>query len=167
MGTRDDYIREWKCWQAYYNQGGQDPFHEDGTNLNLTRNHMIHYINLGVIPPDDMPLPPEVPWNYMANPEEIIEAANKALTIFEATPEFREIKRVQTKDKDLASLISMLCARITGLREAIEERDLVYCRRAGRDPQYYVDLVKETTKKCGLVDHTGEQVSLFELMGCR
>jgi len=132
----------------------------------LTRNHMIHSINLGVIPPDDMPLPPEVEWNYMANPEEIIARAKIALALYESTPEFAEIKGIKTKDKDLANLIAMLPARVTSLREAIEKRDYVHCRRDGRDPQYYVDLVKETAKKCGLVSRAGEQVSLFDLMGC-
>jgi len=169
FGTRDDYIREWNCWQSYHNKGGQDPFYADGTNLNLTRNHMIHDINLGVIPPDDMLLPPEVPWQYMAQPEEIIERAKTALSLYKATPEFAELKSAQRsiKDKELLRLAQMIPARITQLEDAIEKNDLVYCRMAGRDPTYYINLAKETAAKCGLINHTGEQVSLFELMGCR
>ena len=127
---------------------------------------MIYDINLGVIPPDDMPLPPEVEWNYMANPEEIIARAKEALALFESTPEFAEIKGIKTKDKGLANLIATLPVRVTSLRKAIEEKNYVYCRRDGWDPQYYVDMVKETAKKCGLVSRAGEQVSLYDLMGC-
>lgn len=37
----DESIQHWKYLKRY---GCSDPFYEDGTNLNLVRNHIIHYL---------------------------------------------------------------------------------------------------------------------------
>lgn len=34
---------EFKNWQRYKTKGGTDPFHPDGTNMNLIRNHIFYH----------------------------------------------------------------------------------------------------------------------------
>ena len=70
----DESLQRWKN----INQNGcNDPFYPDGTNMNLVRNHIIYYKKLieeicaeSNIPlPEEyyIPLPPKVNQNYMAN----------------------------------------------------------------------------------------------------
>lgn len=74
---RKEICREISHWE-YINQNGcNDPFWPDGTNMNLTRNHIIYakrqiskICEEHSIPvPEEMylPLPPEVNDYYMAN----------------------------------------------------------------------------------------------------
>lgn len=63
-------------WQDEYENGCSDPFWCDGTNLNLVRNHIMHYIdniimlckshNLSFPAILEKPVPKKVPDNYMA-----------------------------------------------------------------------------------------------------
>ena len=72
-----DILKEAEHWVDLYRNGGADPFWPDGTNLNLTRNHIIYYKrqilelceenNLPVPDAFYTPVPPTVPENYMAN----------------------------------------------------------------------------------------------------
>lgn len=69
-------VREINQWNYILENGCNDPFWPDGTNLNLTRNHIISYKReiaeyceaTGVeLPPEYyLPTPPEVDENYMA-----------------------------------------------------------------------------------------------------
>ena len=69
--------REIKHWRYLREYGCQDPQWPDGTNMNLTRNHIIWSKRLleelcadaGVDLPGEyyLPIPPEVPNNYMAD----------------------------------------------------------------------------------------------------
>ena len=72
-----DLEREITHWKHLYEDGGSDPSWPDGTNLNLTRNHVIYdkreirklctenYLSL----PETyfLPTPPQVSDSYMAN----------------------------------------------------------------------------------------------------
>jgi hypothetical protein len=72
------YIRkEIECWEYINKNGCNDPFWPDGTNMNLTRNHIIYakdqiseICEVNNLPiPEEMylPIPPEVNDYYMAN----------------------------------------------------------------------------------------------------
>ena len=37
-----DLIREYEHWEYLKEFGGSDPFYDDATNMNLTRNHIIY-----------------------------------------------------------------------------------------------------------------------------
>lgn len=64
-------------WIDLNENGGQDPFYADGTNMNLVRNHIIYdkrqimelCAEHGISLPEEMylPIPPEVDMYYMAN----------------------------------------------------------------------------------------------------
>lgn len=67
-------------WENLRDYGCSDPFWPDGTNMNLTRNHIIYYrkqiealCNENSLPlPAQwyLPIPPEVDEDYMANLEQ-------------------------------------------------------------------------------------------------
>lgn len=73
--------REYQRWNYIAANGCQDPFWPDGVNLNLVRNHIIYWRHLleerrseniqvslfdsAVPTPEQRPIPPEVPQNYM------------------------------------------------------------------------------------------------------
>lgn len=69
-------VREINQWNYILENGCNDPFWPDGTNMNLTRNHIISYKReiaeyceaTGTeLPPEYyLPTPPEVDENYMA-----------------------------------------------------------------------------------------------------
>ena len=74
---RADIIREIDHWEYINAHGCNDPFWPDGTNMNLTRNHIIHdkrqieeICTENSLPlPEEMylPIPPKVNEYYMAN----------------------------------------------------------------------------------------------------
>ncbi len=69
-----DYIKERQHWEFIHQYGCQDPFWEDGVNLNLTRNHCIHdkeqmedICKEYSLPMPKLPsLPDEIDMEYMA-----------------------------------------------------------------------------------------------------
>ena len=72
-----------------YENGGSDPFWSDGSNANMVRNMIIHTKeiiekeNSLFLLPDCFyrDIPPELPRDYMARPDEIRENARKAMEI--------------------------------------------------------------------------------------
>lgn len=74
---RKSIIESLELWKHINKNGCNDPFWEDGLNMNLVRNHIIYYKNMtaqiceenGLILPEEyyLPLPPEVDSEYMAN----------------------------------------------------------------------------------------------------
>jgi hypothetical protein len=74
----DDIRREFKQWHSIYNNGCNDPFYSDGTNLNLVHNHIYYDKNemLAICSEYKINLPeeyyqptPEVSNDYFANPK--------------------------------------------------------------------------------------------------
>lgn len=94
-------------WDKLRKHGGQDPFYGDGTNMNLTRNHIISIKQdlLQLCEHDELPkiyyreTPPEVDDNYLApngkyfeeRKKRIEEMGDKVTTVI---PEDREKKTV-------------------------------------------------------------------------
>lgn len=71
---------EYSRWKYIYENGCSDPFYCDGVNLQLVRNHIIHYkreCEEELQPweyPDEYfyPLPIEVPYEFMAKDRSIL-----------------------------------------------------------------------------------------------
>jgi hypothetical protein len=86
-------------WQALYTHGGQDPFHEDGVNMNLVRNHILYYRRQieESFPPEEYPIaykqpvPEEVENSYMARKDEIMANAKQSLAAYEADESYKFI----------------------------------------------------------------------------
>lgn len=89
---REDYAR----WDDLHEHGGHDPNWPDGCNLQLVRNHIISdkvRIEQEMDPKDYpeeyfQPLPPDVPVGYMANPDQIISRAKKAIAVIQASKDY-------------------------------------------------------------------------------
>lgn len=79
LKLRAEIRNEAARWLWYRDHGGQDPFWQDGANMNLIRNHMISYKNdmqrlcaaEGWQLPEEyfIPLPDVVDDTYMADPK--------------------------------------------------------------------------------------------------
>ena len=73
---RERIIEEREDWKYINEHGCNDPSWTDGTNMNLVRNHILYYRvkieeickETGMPLPEEyfLPVPPEVPENYMA-----------------------------------------------------------------------------------------------------
>ena len=71
-----ELVREFNWWKSTNELGCNDPFWPDGTNMNLIRNHVLHFKGeirklceeTGLNLPEEyyIPTPPEVQNNYMA-----------------------------------------------------------------------------------------------------
>ena len=74
---RERIIEEREDWKYINEHGCNDPSWPDGSNMNLVRNHILYYRvkieeickETGIPFPEEyfLPVPPEVPENYMAN----------------------------------------------------------------------------------------------------
>ena len=74
----NDIREEEKRWDSIWKNGCSDPYWPDGTNMNLTRNHIIYAKQnirelcrkSGESPPEEFyfPTPPVVDSNYFAKP---------------------------------------------------------------------------------------------------
>lgn len=80
-------------WNEIATHGCQDPYWEDGSNMNLVRNHILYYYRIlyergftimdffGEYP-DERPVPPKVPMSYMVRdgryPDRLKRTRNKA-----------------------------------------------------------------------------------------
>lgn len=68
--------REFERWNEIAQSGSSDPYWEDGVNMRLVRAHILYWYNrladcgftlrtlFGDFP-DEKPVPPEIPMNYM------------------------------------------------------------------------------------------------------
>ena len=162
-------------WHILYTQGGSDPFWADGVNLNLVRNHILHYRKrIDELSPDETrrelyhrELPPSVESEYMANPEEIRQKAKASLQKLEQDENYRYLRR---KEKTLtpkqieAANIHYLVMYVQGIRTALEKDDLVTLRRAG-DVDWMVKCVEERAEQVRqMKPPENEQLSLFAFL---
>ena len=84
---RKDIVRELEHWRALREYGCQDPFWPDGTNMNLTRQHVIYakerlkeLIPDGSLPEEYyLPTPPVVDNDYLAPKGEYFDRRKKSI----------------------------------------------------------------------------------------
>ena len=136
-------------WEKYRDEGGSDPSWADGVNMNLLRNHIIYYrkqleeLSENGEKPDilNRALPPEMPSDYMANADEIREAAGKSLEVYRSNPTYQwcieQAKRIPEKLLK-KTVIPNILGYVSELESSIRNDDLVSMRRH-RDPQGYMD----------------------------
>ena len=145
-------------WDHLYTYGGSDPFHSDGDNLYLVRNHIIsgklelerliqqeqEQPTLFTTPFPDIyyrETPPVVPSKYMARADEIRAHAKEQLALYEQDPNFCFIRdhhadvfpKGETKATKAAG-ISPYITTLTRYRKVVEEDNLVYMRSYFYDP---------------------------------
>ena len=142
--------KEYARWDEVFTRGGSDPFWTDGVNLELTRNHILHYKEqlakqdnslFGLPDIYYRETPPEVDPNYMARPDEIRENARKAMKIIDADENLKfvweqapHLSEAQYKQFCIAAVINYA----ENLRRAIAEDDLIIMRRY-ENPERYLE----------------------------
>lgn len=172
----EDRFNRWEHLKIY---GGQDPFWSDGCNMDLVRNHILHYKsqikNLCEEKGLELPeiyykdTPPEVDRDYMARTDEIRKNANRALREYKANEDYKYLVKVinrlgkrQREDTSINNVIGYC----SGLESYIEKDDLVAMRRHERWERYTLSF-RECRKKVEeiLKEEPKEgQISLFEMM---
>ena len=120
-------------WKRLRENGGNDPFWTDGVNLNLVRNHIIYGRRLceeelqeGDYPEEYyLPLPEQVPPNYMVKSDEIRRKASERMQSIKENPDYIGLFGKSEKSQKEAAIIKY----ISGYSQSILEDDLVAMRR--------------------------------------
>lgn len=154
--VQEDYekslLESYARWRYLYENGGQDPTWADGVNINLVRNHIIHYKQMidenmtleGYPEAYHWGLPPLVPQDYMAKPDEIRAAAKTSLARYLADPNYQFLcAHVDSIDPKQAKKISIhnVIGYAAGLEHAIQQDDLVAMRRHRNADSYISSFV--------------------------
>lgn len=143
-------------WEYLYKNGGQDPFWEDGVNLNLVRNHILHYQRqISDICEEECILfvpdiinrdpPPEVDNKYMARTEYILSNAQRILSELKQNELYMELLKldsVLSDDIKKKVYYRYAVSYVPALERAIRELDYVTMRR-------YLNLdVNDSFRRC-------------------
>lgn len=154
-----DLSASFRQWEYLHEYGGSDPFHSDGTNLNLVRNHILSYkrqIEKYIEKEDEEPslfrssfpdiyykdTPPIVPYSYMARANEIRKRASEQLSIYEKDPNFcflrdnheKVFEKGETKATKAAGLYPTISGSLSWYKKYIEQDDLISMRRVFYEP---------------------------------
>lgn len=179
-GKAVDYGAElenlYKRWEHLYEHGGSDPFWSDGVNANMIKNQIIYCKNkienensLFLLP--DVyyrDIPPELPNDYMARPDEIRENARKAMAIIDADENLKFVRK-QSKnlsEKELKRLcIPAIIGYAENIRRAVAEDDLLTMRRY-EHPDRYLDSFRsaaERIRSLQFSENVNERLSDYEV----
>lgn len=165
----------YKRWGHLYEHGGSDPFWSDGVNANMIKNQIIYCKNkienensLFLLPDAYYrDIPPELPNNYMARPDEIRENARKAMEIIDAD---KNLKFVREQSKNLSEkelkrfCIPAIIGYAENIRRAIAENDLLTMRRY-ENPERYLDSFRsaaERIRSLQFSENVNERLSDYE-----
>ena len=163
-------------WEHLKVEGGQNPFWEDGINMNLVRNHIVHCKkeigNICAINGIDFPeeyyieTPPVVPDCYMANPKKIRDDAKKWLDTYKADKNYQWLLKCNagTNIKKQANYRTIM-GYVYRLEDYIARDDLVGMRRH-RNSEWRLQSFKECRDKIesAMKEDTEErQMNIFDL----
>lgn len=168
-----------KSWEHLKKYGGQDPFWEDGGNMNLVRNHIFNekrrmqeYCEEKKLELPEIyyrKTPQQVDDEYMARADEIRKNANRALKEYKASKDYqyllKAIYRLNKKQIEQTAINNVI-GYCRGLEDYIKEDDLVAMRRYERYKRY-LDSFENCRKRVEeiLKEEPKEgQISLFEMM---
>ena len=138
-------------WIKLYKYGGYDPFYADGMGLNLSRNHIIYFKRLmeelmeeekttRLFSSNEFPeiyyreIPPEMDYNYMANPEAIRERAREQIALYEQDENFKYLVNIKdtlfpdhqrTRELKHTNLPYYPLMQLVNYKKSYEEDDLV------------------------------------------
>lgn len=148
---QDALDKEYDRWNHLRIHGGSDPFHSDGVNMNLVRNHIIYFMNcLADLERNDVDtqmslfeietesvsekqLPPLVDNNYMANAEDIRAKCISLLDRLSTDPCMQFVLAQSDDDFKKNSSWQWLKKLPDYVSYAIEKDDLVEQRRYAFD----------------------------------
>ena len=124
-------------WESVHKNGCSDPSWADGVNLNLIRNHIIHYkqqLEMTLLYQDlcSRPLPPEVDNNYVARADEIRTLSAQSLENYKRDSHYQFLnanRGIIPKEIRNDKNIDAVLGYVRGLEYAIRHDDLVAMRR--------------------------------------
>ena len=175
-GSTVDYGAElenlYERWDYLYKHGGSDPFWSDGVNANLLRNQLIYCKrkieeqNSLFLLPDCFyrEIPPELPRDYMARPDEIRENARKAMEIIDADEDLKFVREqsINLSKKQLDQLcIPAILGYPETLRSAIAENDLITMRRY-ENPDRYLISFRSAAEKLRSPEKINERSTAYD-----
>ena len=161
MGRKEELgekiAKEFEHWKDVYKNGCGDPFWEDGTNLNLIRNHILIAKREceKELQPDDFPeqyhweTPKQVDNKYMARKKEIKANAQKALAVYEQDPDYLWLKEHigrMSEQQIKETLIRNVVNYPEALRFFIDTGRYVDMRRHEK-PERYIDAFKRCRER--------------------
>jgi hypothetical protein len=159
-------------WDDIKINGCSDPFHTDGTNLRLVRNHIIvgkRYIEENM-PPEQYPkiyyreTPPETDQNYMARVDEIQAGAKKSLELYKNDTDYKLLLNIINSMSDKLKKETSICAvlgYVSNLEKAISCNDLITMRRHERANRYMGSFASCVERIYSLNPPQYEQLSLI------
>jgi len=128
-------------WYYIYENGTDDPFYCDGGNMDLVRNHSLSYKRQIKELCDTMSWPypdiyyradlPKVPYDYMAQPDKIIEDAEYAYGLLSSDETYLELCKYRDilSKKQLDSIhYDAVIGYVSRLHRAMGKGDLVLMR---------------------------------------
>ncbi|EHJ7843768.1 MAG: hypothetical protein KHW81_15945 [[Clostridium] innocuum] len=151
-----------------YEKGCFDPFWSDGVNLSLAKAHIINAkqniekeLDEKEYPAEYYEdLPPDVPQNYMARPNEIREHAKASYQQYledENYQKLLEMKFQLSPSQRKNIYFDAIMRYVDTLKEAIETDDLVTMRRH-EDPTYYQESFANCIQQIGQLKPDKEEV---------
>lgn len=181
-----ELIREYEHWEYLKEFGGNDPHYDDGVNMNMTRNHIIHKKNemeklygkdMGKYPDIYFrELPPKVERQYVAQADKIRDKAIKSLEIYLADANFQYLlsnRELLDKKEIDNTCINNVLGYVSGLASALKSDDLITMRRHAFRPEGYQEsfancvekvkqiLIKKRTEQTETIEN--RQMTLFQI----
>lgn len=145
-----ELIREYEHWECLKEYGGSDPFYDDATNMNLTRNHIMYAKKqLEDLYGGDMSkypeayfreLPPVTEKGYMAGAAQIRDRAVEVLDTYLSDANFQFLlynKDMLGKKEAEKINIDNVLGYVCRLASALKEDDLITMRRHTKSPDGY------------------------------
>ena len=178
--------RGYDQWEYLREYGGQDPFYDDATNMNLTRAHIIAAKKqLEEKYGEDMrkypdiyfqELPPEVESGYMVRAGEIRDRAAEALEVYLSDVNFQYLlyHKSLLDSKDIKeTCIENVLGYVSGLASALKEDSLLDMRRHALGTERYQESFAGCAEKVKKIlsekqkrvsgQERGGQMTLFQL----
>lgn len=147
-----ELIREYEHWEYLKEFGGSDPFYDDATNMNLTRNHIIYAKKqLEELYGGDMrkypdiyfrELPPITRDGYMARADEIRDRSVEVLDLYLSDTNFQYLlsnRDLLSKKEAEKSSIDNVIGHVYVLATALKQDDLITMRRHEKRPETYME----------------------------
>jgi len=169
---------EYDRWQFLHDHGGSDPLWPDGYSMESIRKHITYTKNnikilceeTGLPLPEEFsrPVPPEVPRDYMARPDEIRAHARKALDLYLANPDYQYLMQfgpLASKEAQERACFTQVVECVRRLQVAIAEDSLVEMRLHERC-DWYLNRIRKCAEclrgEAREAEHRDGQLSWFQ-----
>ncbi len=175
-----ELVQEYEHWEYLKEYGGSDPFYDDATNMNLTRNHIIYARkqleeqygqDFNKYPEIYFrELPPEVERGYVARSGEIRDRAAEVLDTYLSDANFQYLlcnrEHLDKKEAEKISIDNVL-KYVSGLAAALKKDDLITMRRHVLGPESYQEAFAECAEKVKHMISEKKAEPSAQIKGCQ